>query len=349
MISFIFLYHQLFQRPPDDFLTTKDKRKGMIILGFSGGILGIVLMYFAIEATADTLIDLRVIPLMLVTIHGGLLSTIITGAMITIYRFMLGINASSLASLFLISGSAVIFLYFAKKFKNNWKRIVVMLVLSNVVFSMVTYPLFTEFSTYVLFNVGYWFVIIVAGLMSTYMNGYLVHSNQLFKEYKIKAYVDPLTGLNNVRSFDRKFNEARLSIQKRQTTLSMLVVDIDLFKKVNDTYGHAEGDVILKNVALIIKDSTRLVDVVSRNGGEEFTVLMIGASHSLVMKIAEKIRENCESHLFSINNGEQNISITVSIGVATYPEHTQQIDDLYHNADAALYRAKNSGRNKVCS
>ncbi|WP_162632664.1 diguanylate cyclase [Paraliobacillus zengyii] len=351
LISFIFLYHQIYR---SKFVTTSTRNSHLfshrgILLGIAGGLLGIVLMHFSIQVDGNTIIDLRVIPLMLVALYGGWIATTITGASIIFFRFLIGVNLSSLSNLLLVIFSALIFLFFASRMKNRWLSIITMLVLSNTVFSFITYALIADFKVYLTINVAYWLITITAGILAISMNNHLLQSNRLFKEYEMNAFIDPLTGLNNVRSFDRAFNGAKQRIVKKQENLSILVIDIDHFKQVNDTYGHPQGDLILKHVATLIKDSCRSVDTVSRNGGEEFTVLVTDLSHVSVSQIAEKIRKNVSEYTFSINNDTLHINITISIGVATYLVNTGDVDDLYRNADAALYKAKNSGRNMVCS
>lgn len=346
LISFIFLFHQIYR---SKYITTSIRNRNLfnqksILLGISGGVLGIVLMHFSIQVDGNTIIDLRVIPLMLVAIYGGWIATTLTGASIIIFRFLIGFNLSSLSNLLLVVFSALIFLFFASRMKSKRLSVLTMLVLSNIVFSIITYGLFSDLQLYLTINVAYWLTTIVSGILAVSMNNHLLQSNRLFKEYEMNAFKDSLTGLNNVRSFDRAFNKV-----KKQEKLSILVIDIDHFKQVNDTFGHPQGDLILKSVATIIKDSCRPFDTVSRNGGEEFTVLLLDYSHADVLLRAEKIRKNVADYVFLIKNDTLPIKITISIGAATYPDTSLYMDDLYRNADAALYKAKNSGRNQVYS
>lgn len=183
MVTFIFLYHQIYRNTPSRSSNNQVNSKHAITLGIFGGLFGVVLLHFAIEANENTLIDLRTVPLMLMAIYGGRRSTAIAGVIIILYRFMLGVNPSSFANLFLIIGSAIIFLYVAKRITNIWKSVVTMLILSNIVFSIVTYPLFDNFYIYFIFNISYWFIMIVAGLLAVYINRYLIQSNKLFSEY----------------------------------------------------------------------------------------------------------------------------------------------------------------------
>lgn len=126
------------------------------------------------------------------------------------------------------------------------------------------------------------------------------------------------------------------------------MIDIDFFKKVNDTYGHAEGDAVLRELGKILLKSCRSYDIVSRNGGEEFTILLLDCPEIQALQIAERVRYSVETHPFIMTN-ETQINITVSIGVSSYPEATNKIEKLLELADETLYIAKRTGRNKVCS
>jgi len=126
--------------------------------------------------------------------------------------------------------------------------------------------------------------------------------------------------------------------------LSLVFVDIDHFKKVNDTYGHQAGDVALKNIAKILRENVREVDIVGRYGGEEMIIGLIGANSEDAKKIADQLRQKIADT--PIKSHDQIIKVTASFGVATLSADLN-LDELIKHADEALYRAKNSGRNKV--
>mgnify|MGYP001574937937 CR=1 FL=1 len=130
--------------------------------------------------------------------------------------------------------------------------------------------------------------------------------------------------------------------------LSLMIIDIDHFKQVNDKYGHQTGDAILKQVAMAIKEQMRLqVDIVARYGGEEIAVIMpeVNGGDPSAATIADRVRVALEAKTFPV--GGLNIHITVSIGVATYPAQASDVANLIRTADLALYRAKDNGRNRV--
>ena len=162
-------------------------------------------------------------------------------------------------------------------------------------------------------------------------------------ELEYLANRDPLTGCLNRRSFFQKFDEHWNTVQSTKADLSAFMVDIDHFKSINDTYGHAIGDEVLKVVGSTLADTVRATDVVSRYGGEEFAVLLPGASMSIAAEVAEKIRIALQALVFSIDE----LSITASLGVSTVSLGTQGPEDLLEQADKCLYVAKRGGRNQV--
>ena len=186
----------------------------------------------------------------------------------------------------------------------------------------------------------------LAGYASFNLIEYIRASNELFNKYKIESPIDSLTGLNNVRKFNHISKELMKNATTRNEALTLLYIDIDYFKKINDSYGHKEGDMVLKEVGVILKSSTRPADIVSRNGGEEFTVILVGCSNELSYETSERIRKSVEDHIFILSNGES-LKVTVSIGVATFDKTVNDISLLIEKADKALYQAKRLGRNQV--
>lgn len=158
---------------------------------------------------------------------------------------------------------------------------------------------------------------------------------------------DGLTGLNNHREFQQILSDEITRAIRYQDSLSLIICDIDFFKKVNDTYGHQFGDIVLKGVASCLESCIRQgVDTVARYGGEEFALILVKSDDSNAVETAERIRQQISSKLFRAPSGE-NVHITMSFGIAVYRQHARQIDELIKKADKALYRAKDNGRNRV--
>lgn len=170
---------------------------------------------------------------------------------------------------------------------------------------------------------------------------------QRFSTVKTMAIYDSLTTLYNRRYFEeRMIAEAQKSFYGG-SFLSLVMVDIDHFKKVNDTFGHTEGDKVLQEIASLLKASVRKKDTVVRYGGEEFILVLPEAGLEEAGMIAERIRRLVESTLFEV--GQARIHLTVSLGISNFPSHhARSKEDLVKMADQALYDAKRGGRNRVC-
>jgi len=162
--------------------------------------------------------------------------------------------------------------------------------------------------------------------------------------------MDALTGLPNRRGFDNRVNVEWGRAHREQTPLGLIVIDIDSFKNYNDTYGHQQGDVLLKAVANVIKNTlNRSSDFSSRWGGEEFFVLLPDTDAKGTHKIAEQIRVNIKKTKVQFSNGIDT-SVTVSIGVASMvPRDIDSVESLIEHADKLLYVAKKNGKDQVCA
>lgn len=164
----------------------------------------------------------------------------------------------------------------------------------------------------------------------------------LFEEIRKQAVTDPLTGLYNRRYFEENINrEAERALRLGQP-FSLISLDLDHLKTINDTFGHQYGDVAIKTISNVLKKQARSIDVPARIGGEEFNVMLPGVDSYGAMIAAERIRAAIEAtQLEKIGN------VTASIGVATFLEHSKNVFDLTELADQAMYRAKINGRNQV--
>lgn len=170
---------------------------------------------------------------------------------------------------------------------------------------------------------------------------------RLEQELQREASTDSLTGAFNRREFHR-LAEREISRAKREgRAVSLLMLDIDFFKKVNDRHGHAAGDEVLKQVAQTCSAQLRGHDVFARMGGEEFVALLTQSGAAASAQVAERIRAAVEA-MDMVLEGGQKLRVTVSVGVASDEKGQQELEVLLHQADANLYRAKDNGRNQVC-
>ena len=167
--------------------------------------------------------------------------------------------------------------------------------------------------------------------------------NYMYSRTKYLSLTDELTNLLNRRSFDSDFNKEFLRVKRYKNNLTLVMFDIDFFKKVNDTYGHQCGDYILQNVANAALQTFRQTDTVYRTGGEEFSVILTETDINQAKIPLERFRKTIETLNLSYNG--QEIHITVSIGACQFDDFDISREQLIEKTDMALYEAKNSGRN----
>jgi len=170
------------------------------------------------------------------------------------------------------------------------------------------------------------------------------------EELEKLTVTDHLTGLANRKYFFDRLKEELARSERHGHHLCLLMVDLDGFKRCNDTRGHLFGDKVLKNMAATLAHTIRSIDIAARFGGDEFIVILPETDEPVAIEIAERVRENMSKSaagLFMNGDGDEQKMITASIGIACYPEHGSTIEHLLGNADTALYRAKNRGKNRI--
>jgi diguanylate cyclase (GGDEF)-like protein len=186
-------------------------------------------------------------------------------------------------------------------------------------------------------------IIEITVVMYIYSNTILMRENELEE----MASVDSLTGLHNRRVFVELAEQILANAQRYNKYFSVVIMDIDFFKKINDNYGHSVGDKTLRMIAELLKTKVRKSDVLARYGGEEFILLLPDTNVQEAYEVAESIRSVVETFVLSVDV-EINISCTLSLGVAQYHNGTTSLSEVVRLADEALYRAKDNGRNCVC-
>lgn len=346
LVSFIFISGEFFRENElKHFALLKIRLLGGII----GGILGSALMFFSVQVSSTFILDFRQLALVSVSIYGGLLSTVIAGLIIGFVRlFFIGITETSLigfvTALIIAIGCGLISKMRIKE-KIKW---ICMLAYCLAISLMVHCMLLKDFYLLVKVFTPYGIGMCILTLVMYFCTCHIATSNKLIRRLREESRIDFLTGLNNVRSFDALFSNAIEVAKQNHESVSLLLIDVDFFKKVNDTYGHMAGDAVLKELALLIPKACRCFDIISRNGGEEFSVILLDCASKRALEIGDCIRKAVEEHSFILPDGRE-IHITVSIGVSTYRDTTTDIESLLEQADVALYKAKGSGRNRVCS
>ena len=176
--------------------------------------------------------------------------------------------------------------------------------------------------------------------------GAVIENARMYQKLKELATTDGLTGLPNHRIFQESFDKKLASSARFGSHLSVIFCDLDHFKNVNDTFGHPVGDLVLKRLSSILKkEVVRDTDLPARYGGEEFAIICEGTDTEGAIQLAERIRKELEKEIFQTNQGT--LQVTISMGIATYPNHARKKEELIDLADTALYAAKIGGRNQV--
>ncbi len=175
----------------------------------------------------------------------------------------------------------------------------------------------------------------------------LIHRSLAVPKLEAEARVDPKTGLFNARHFGQALNEELTRAARFDRPLSLIMADLDLLREINNTYGHLAGDAVLKGIAEVFRALLRHYDVPARFGGEEFSILLPETSPEEALEIAERIRRAVSQRTFDVETSSEPIRATVSIGVASFPRDGSDGNELIHQADLAVYRAKLQGRNRV--
>ena len=304
------------------------------------GILSVLLMYFGVHI-GDIMLDLRYLAVILAIIIGGPIASSITVTIILITRLFL--TEYSLASelacyTIVLIGIGVTFIWRMKV--SMFTRWIWFNVYSLFILAVPLSMLFKDMSIVAL----YLACSSVAAYITFISANYVLQSNELFQKMKQYATIDALTGLGNVRQFDLEMNHHIGNKRMKNDSLCLLLIDIDHFKSVNDTYGHPAGDEVLKQIGRILREVSTFPDLAFRKGGEEFA-LYTTEGISLRNAYGEQVRAAVEKHSFQLLDGTK-IKITVSVGISVYEQSPEQF---IQAADDALYYSKRNGRNQVSS
>jgi diguanylate cyclase len=342
LTSLLFLYSQFTKNSP---LNRSSSLQRKITIGILGGLLGHILMLFSMRV-GDVIVDLRHIPIILLAFYAGTIPAYISMFLIILGRFLFGINMASLLAVPLMLLTTIGAIYFSRGKWSGKRKVILSISWTSIVASIIASFLINDINTLIITIIAYWIVSFLGGGMAFYIINYLRSIQVLFEKYRNESTIDGLTGLNNYRKFDDIFNKLIQTLDEKQEKLSLLYLDIDHFKNINDKYGHTQGDEVLKQLSDLLQQNTRSFDIVSRNGGEEFTVLLLDCSLEKAIWTAENIRKIVEKYPFQLS--EEVFHLTISIGISCYRETTADVGQIIDDADKALYEAKKAGRNRTC-
>ena len=175
----------------------------------------------------------------------------------------------------------------------------------------------------------------------------LIHRSLSVPQLQAEARVDPKTGLYNTRYFATTLQEELGRSQRFGRPMALIMADLDLLRDINNTYGHLAGDAVLQGIAEVFRQELRHFDVPSRFGGEEFSILLPETTPEEALEVAERVRAAVAARRFEVETSSEPIKATISMGVAAYPRDGSDANELVHQADLAVYRAKLQGRNRV--
>ncbi len=344
LISFISLGNQLFREKGTKRLSARRRK---ILVGLLAGFLGCLLMLYSVRVGSKVILDFRFIPIIIMALYFGFTSSMVAASTIAVFRIVyFGWDQAAVFGFGLAVLMGIGCGFIGKLPFKNWVKWVLAVLYfyiiagTSFVIILNNSPLLDE--VLISYLTG-------TALLSTAMyffSEYLLESNRLYLKMKEESKKDFLTGLNNLRQFDKLSCQVLTKAALNNERVSLLFIDIDNFKKINDTYGHLEGDRILKELGRILTQTCRSSDIISRNGGEEFTVILLDCSLKKAVLIGERIRSGVEHNGFTLSSGMK-IKVTVSIGVSSFPETTKNVDNLLDQADLALYKAKQGGRNRL--
>ncbi|PFE66546.1 GGDEF domain-containing protein [Bacillus thuringiensis] len=323
ILSFIFVGGQLLRdRPLKEEFSLWQK----CVVGILTGILGILLMYFGVHV-GTILLDLRYLAVSMILVTRLLFMDYSLASQVAFYTIIaIGVGSIFISRLNLSLGE-----------KWAWLHTYILSILIPSLYIW----LIKDINIVGLYLISS----IITGYITFISANYVLQSNELFQTMKQYATVDALTGLGNVRQFDLEMNRHISNKNMKNDSLCLLLIDIDHFKYVNDTYGHPAGDEVLKQVGCILRETSQFPDLAFRKGGEEFALLIPNKGLAYGIRMGEQIRIAVESHSFQLLDGTK-IKITVSVGVSEYEGSSEQF---IQAADDALYYSKRNGRNKVSS
>ncbi|MCF2945333.1 GGDEF domain-containing protein [Paenibacillus tarimensis] len=270
----------------------------------------------------------------------------ITGAVLILTRLaFFPFATSSIVGVLIIAASVIAYVIIKRSNQSDLKKWVWMNVFGFLL-NVIPLRLYIEGYDLLEIVIGYGLVTVSAGILVYIASNYIAESNRNHMLMKEQLERDFLTGLSNRRHFHTMFQGYLEKAVRNNQPLSFLMIDIDHFKSINDTYGHPVGDAVLQRLGKFLMESSRNEDLVSRMGGEEFSALLWNTSYEQATAIAERWRSQI-THISMRMPSGKNITITVSIGVSSFPPHKEAVT-LLEEADKALYRAKQQGRNRVC-
>ncbi|TDT46059.1 GGDEF domain-containing protein [Fonticella tunisiensis] len=349
LVSFTFIIGQIFE----NFLlknsgSTSLTLRTKCLVCFLEALSAIALLHFRFSISKFE-IDLRMVPIIQLAMYMGTGPAVVTSILVMIAEIIFyGRNTWTIWVFFGMAmvaiGSGII-----SDLKLTFsKKCLYIFIYVLLIVNIVTFMALKNMKLFIMVSRYYSITMIISCLFMYIEMIYINKLRDIHKQLKENSIKDYLTGLYNVRFFALMLQDYNKNFKDQKEIFSIIFIDTDHFKDINDNYGHPAGDYIIKQLGMILSANCRKDDVVFRFGGDEFAILLPGCSHDSAVEIAERIRRAVEMHEFILPDGTS-IKTTVSIGVATSTDKDMDVGKIINCADAALYKAKSSGKNKVCS
>ncbi|WP_068497583.1 diguanylate cyclase [Paenibacillus kribbensis] len=315
-----------------------------VMNGLMLGLFGILLMMAGLWINGNFVVDLRQLAIIISVYMGGTISGLLTTLIISLYRIYItggltDISLTATVNCFMALGISLTFIREKSLTLGKWMSAVlgaaVMSLLST--FFVVNPP---NNETIIIVTT----VKLLGGLFTYFMMSHIKKTERAIHLLEEAANRDHLTGLYNPRAFDALFEEILHTSKATKKPFGVVMLDIDHFKIINDTYGHLNGDTVLSQLGILLNREFTMRAYPSRKGGEEFAIIIGDCDSQKAASLAEKIRKAVEHGPFQLNDGTI-VPLTVSVGAGSFPAITA--DKLLEKVDDALYEAKRLGRNRV--
>ncbi|MEG0496509.1 MAG: GGDEF domain-containing protein [Carnobacterium sp.] len=323
---------------------TLSKRQKTMILLFAG-FASLLLMLFSVNLSGSIKVDLRHIIIILLIYYFGPSYSIPITVLISILRLYWGINTASILSAitYIVIGILIPIVY--KHLPTYFNKYMTLLLFNTIFVVASGFNIFYITHNYILsLLVSLLFMLTSSAvlMLDTLFIEDMIRGRYMYLNEKEYATLDFLTGLLNMREFNKQWQIIQMNQNISNT--AFLILDIDYFKTINDTHGHANGNLVLQQLAIILRINAPENQHIYRVGGEEFCLILNDLTPNELDQIAEKIREDVASKPFQLEDGKV-VEVTVSIGVAS--TKNKDLKNLFRLADRCLYLAKDQGRNRV--
>lgn len=321
------------------FLKEPSVRAKKIFLGIAAGAVGCLLMLYSVRVNTEQIIDLRIIPVILVGLYYSNTSSIIAVLIINTFRLIwFDITSASIIAIAAVS-IITVFLCYVSRLNISYLKKWTYLLLANILVSMGGFGFFMNGPEFWDIIIPFFIGTVTIGTLTYHMMNYLIMFQKGYNQVIKDSSRDYLTGLYNSRQFYFMFAQVANRAEINNKPVSMLFLDIDNFKEINDQYGHIEGDSVLRKVSTILLQTINDAGIVARLGGDEFVVLFENHNHEKTLEVSEMIKNEVRDVVFTSEKDKQ-YTVHVTIGAASYPETVENMDDLIRIADEDLYKNK---------